>query len=257
LAKNGSPRKYATWLAARPREAENEAVALLLRLGSECGARIHIVHVSSADALALLRGAKEADGAVTAETCPHYLTFVAEEIADGATEFKCAPPIRERENREKLWRGLGDGTLDFIATDHSPCPPAMKLQEEGDFLRAWGGIASLQLSLPAVWTEARGRGYAVTHLAKWLCAGPARLAGLAGKKGAIGVGCDADFVIWDAEAKFRVEPAQLHHRHKMTPYAGREVAGRVEATFLRGRKIFERGEFSAGPVGHVLQRGAA
>jgi allantoinase len=257
LAKNGSPRKYATWLAARPREAENEAVALLLRLGSECGARIHIVHVSSADALALLRGAKEADGAVTAETCPHYLTFVAEEIADGATEFKCAPPIRERENREKLWRGLGDGTLDFIATDHSPCPPAMKLQQEGDFLRAWGGIASLQLSLPAVWTEARGRGYAVTHLAKWLCAGPARLAGLAGKKGAIGVGCDADFVIWDAEAKFRVEPAQLHHRHKMTPYAGRELAGRVEATFLRGRKIFERGEFSAGPVGHVLQRGAA
>jgi allantoinase len=257
LAKNASPRKYATWLAARPREAENEAVALLLRLATEFGARIHIVHVSSADALTLLRGAKLAGGAVTAETCPHYLTFAAEEIADGATEFKCAPPIRERENREKLWQGLGDGTLDLIATDHSPCPPAMKLQEEGDFLRAWGGIASLQLSLPAVWTEARGRGYAVTHLAKWLCEGPARLAGLAGKKGAISVGCDADFVIWDADAKFRVEPVQLHHRHKVTPYAGRELVGRVEATFLRGRKIFERGEFSAGPVGHVLQRGAA
>ena len=257
LAKNASPRKYATWLAARPREAEFEAVAQLLRFGTEFGARIHIVHVSSADALALLRGAKAAGGAVTAETCPHYLTFAAEEIADGATEFKCAPPIRERENREKLWRGLGEGTLDFIATDHSPCPPAMKLQEEGDFLRAWGGIASLQLSLPAVWTEARERGYAVTHLAKWLCEGPAALAGLTGKKGAIAVGCDADFVIWDADAKFRVEPAQLHHRHKVTPYAGRELAGRVEATFLRGRKLFERGEFSAGPVGHVLQRGAA
>jgi allantoinase len=256
LAKSASPRKYATWLAARPREVENEAVALLLRLGAESGARIHIVHVSSSDALALLRSAKDAGGAVTAETCPHYLTFDAEEIADGATEFKCAPPIRERENREKLWQGLGDGTLDFIATDHSPCPPAMKLAEEGDFLRAWGGIASLQLSLPAVWTEARGRGYAVTHLAKWLCAGPARLAGLAGKKGTIAVGCDADFVIWDPDAKFRVEPAQLHHRHKITPYAGRELAGRVEATFLRGRKIFERGEISAGPVGHVLQRGA-
>jgi allantoinase len=257
LAKNASPRKYATWLAARPREAEFEAVAQLLRFGTEFGARIHIVHVSSADALALLRGAKAAGGAVTAETCPHYLTFAAEEIADGATEFKCAPPIRERENREKLWQGLGEGTLDFIATDHSPCPPAMKLQEEGDFLRAWGGIASLQLSLPAVWTEARERGYAVTHLAKWLCEGPAALAGLTGKKGAIAVGCDADFVIWDADAKFRVEPAQLHHRHKVTPYAGRELAGRVEATFLRGRKLFERGEFSAGPVGHVLQRGAA
>ena len=257
LAKNASPRKYATWLATRPRKAENEAVALLLRLGGEFGARIHIVHVSSADALALLRGARLAGGAVTAETCPHYLTFVAEEIADGATELKCAPPIRERENREKLWQGLGDGTLDFVATDHSPCPPAMKLQEEGDFLRAWGGIASLQLSLPAVWTEARGRRYAVTHLAKWLCEGPARLAGLAGKKGAISVGCDADFVIWDANAKFRVDPAQLHHWHKLTPYAGRELVGRVEATFLRGRKIFERGEFAAGPVGHVLQRGAA
>jgi len=256
LAKNASPRKYATWLAARPREAENQAIALLLRLGGEFGARIHIVHVSSADALGLLRGAKRAGGAITAETCPHYLTFAAEEIADGATEFKCAPPIRERENREKLWQALGDGTLDFITTDHSPCPPAMKLPEGGDFLRAWGGIASLQLSLPAVWTEARARGYSVTRLAKWLCEGPAQLAGLAGKKGSIAVGCDADFVIWDASAKFRVDPAQLHHRHKVTPYAGRELYGRVETTFLRGRKIFERGEFSAGPVGHVLQRGA-
>jgi allantoinase len=256
LPKTASPRKYATWLAARPREAEDDAVALLLRLGSEFGARIHIVHVSSADALALLRSAKAAAGAVTAETCPHYLTFAAEEIADGTTEFKCAPPIRERENREKLWQGLGDGTLDFIATDHSPCPPAMKLPEEGDFLRAWGGIASLQLSLPAVWTEARARGYAVTHLATWLCEGPARLAGLAGRKGTIAVGCDADFVIWDPEAKFHVEPAKLHHRHKVTPYAGRELSGRVETTFLRGRKIFERGEFSAGPLGHVLHRGA-
>jgi allantoinase len=257
LAKGASPRKYATWLGARPRQAENEAIALLLRLGGEFGARIHIVHVSSADALAVLRSAKEAGGTVTAETCPHYLTFAAEEIADGATEFKCAPPIRERENREQLWQGLGDGTLDFVATDHSPCPPAMKLQEEGDFLRAWGGIASLQLSLPALWTEARARGYAVTQLGKWLCAGPARLAGLAGRKGTIAVGCDADLVIWDAEAKFRVDAAQLHHRHKVTPYAGRELCGRVETTFLRGRKIFERGEFFAGPVGHVLQRGAA
>jgi len=256
LPATASPRRYATWLAARPREAENEAVALLVTLSGEFGGRIHIVHVSSADALALLRRAKDDGSAVTAETCPHYLTFAAEEIADGAMEYKCAPPIRERDNREKLWQGLGDGTLDFVATDHSPCPAAMKLAEAGDFLRAWGGIASLQLSLPALWTEARARGYAVTHLAKWLCAGPARLAGLSGRKGSIAVGCDADFVIWDPGAKFRVEPAQLHHRHKITPYAGREMCGRVETTFLRGRKIFERGEFSAGPVGHVLHRGA-
>src|SRR5580698_3243374 len=256
MPRSASPQKYATWLSARPRQAENEAVALLLRLGGEFGARIHVVHVSSSDALAVLRGAKLAGAVVSAETCPHYLTFAAEEIADGATEFKCAPPIREQENREKLWQGLGEGTLDFVTTDHSPCPPAMKLREEGDFLRAWGGIASLQLSLPAVWTEARARGYAETHLAQWLCAGPAQLAGLAGRKGAIAVGCDADFVIWDADAKFRVEPAQLHHWHKVTPYAGRELCGRVETTFLRGRKIFERGEFSTGPVGHVLHRGA-
>src|SRR5271168_4123246 len=168
LPKGASPRKYATWLQVRPRAAENEAIALLLRLGGEFGARIHIVHVSSADALVALRDAKLAGGAVTAETCPHYLTFGAEEIADGATEFKCAPPIRERENRERLWKALDDGTLDFVATDHSPCPAAMKLREEGDFLRAWGGIASLQLSLPAVWTEARARGYSVARLAEWL-----------------------------------------------------------------------------------------
>jgi allantoinase len=257
LAKGASPRRYATWLAARPREAENEAIALLVRLGREFGARIHIVHVSSSDALATLQSAKEVGGQVSAETCPHYLTFAAEEIPDGATEYKCAPPIRERENREKLWQALSDGVLDFVATDHSPCLPAMKLPEEGDFSRAWGGIASLQLSLSAVWTGARSRGYAVTHLAKWLCEGPARLAGLTGRKGSIAVGCDADFTIWDPDARFHADPTHLHHRHKITPYAGRELFGRVETTFLRGRRIFERGEFSAGPVGNVLHRGAA
>ena len=255
LAKGSSARRYETWLSSRPRAAENEAICLMLRLCREFKARLHIVHLSSSDAIAQLRQAK-ADGArVTVETCPHYLTFAAEDIADGATELKCAPPIRERENREKLWAALDDGTIDMIASDHSPCPPAMKLQEDGDFVRAWGGIASLQLSLATVWTEARARGYAVTRLAEWLCAAPARLAGLGGKKGTIAVGCDADLVIWNPEAKFLVEPAALHHRHKLTPYAGRELQGVVETTFLRGRKIFERGEFSTGPIGHVLQRG--
>jgi allantoinase len=256
LQKNASARRHSTWLASRPHDAENEAIALLLRLSREFDARIHIVHLSSSDVIPVLQHARNEGAKVSVETCPHYLTFTAEEIAEGATEFKCAPPIRERENREKLWEGLANGTIDFIATDHSPCLPAMKLPEEGDFLRAWGGIASLQLSLPAVWTEASARGYAVTHVAKWLCEGPARLAGLDRRKGSIAAGCDADFVIWNPDEKFRVDPAQLHHRHKITPYAGRELKGVVATTFLRGRKILERGDFSAGPIGHVLLRGS-
>ena len=257
LPKGASPKRYATWLASRPPEAEDEAIALLIRLAREFKARVHVVHLSSSDSLAQLREAR-ADGlAISVETCPHYLSFAAGEIADGATEFKCAPPIRSSENREKLWAGLGDGAIDFIATDHSPCPPAMKLPAEGDFLRAWGGIASLQLSLPAVWTQARSRGYSVSRLAEWLCAGPARLAGLSGRKGTVAVGCDADLAIWNPDAAFRVDAARLHHRHKVTPYAGRELTGVIETTFLRGRKIFDRGEFSSPATGQVLRRGAA
>ncbi|HUA00793.1 MAG TPA: allantoinase AllB [Candidatus Aquilonibacter sp.] len=257
LPTDASPRRYSTWLASRPHEAENEAIALLIRLTREFRARVHIVHLASPDSLAQLRAAKAEGLAVTVETCPHYLSFASEEIADGSTEFKCAPPIRARESREKLWLGLADGTIDFIATDHSPCPPAMRLPAEGDFLRAWGGIASLQLSLPAVWTQARSRGYSVARIAEWLCAGPARLAGLSRRKGAIAVGCDADIVIWNPDAVFRVDPARLHHRHKVTPYAGRELAGVVETTFLRGRKIFDRGEIASPPAGQVLRRGIA
>jgi allantoinase len=261
------PNHYATWLASRPREAEDEAIALVLRLAREFGAHVHIVHLSSSDSVARLRRAKSQGWRVTVETCPHYLFFASEEIPDGATEFKCAPPIREKENREKLWASLGAGTIDFVASDHSPCPPAMKatpfylfpsparLGDTGDFLRAWGGIASLQLGLPAVWTEARSRGYALTDVAKWMCAAPARLAGLAHKKGAIAAGCDADVVILDPDAKFRVDPGQLLDRHKLTPYRGRELTGVVETTFLRGQKIFDRGTVSQSPAGQVLRRG--
>jgi allantoinase len=229
----------------------------MLRLSREFAARVHIVHLSSSDAIPMLQKAKEDGVAVTVETCPHYLTFAAEEIVDGATEFKCAPPVRERENREKLWAALGAGTINFVATDHSPCPPAMKLPDAGDFMRAWGGIAGLELSLPAVWTEASSRGYAVPQLAKWMCSGPARLAGLEKRKGAIAVGFDADLVVWNPEARFSVDKAQLHQRHKVTPYAGRKLSGVVETTFLRGRKIYDRGEFSPSPVGQVLRRGSA
>jgi len=259
--------QYSSWLASRPREAENKAIELLVRLATAAKSRLHIVHVSSAGALDIIRAAKTAGLAITAETCPHYLTFAAGEpnglgsedpsyigIPDGATEFKCAPPIREAENRERLWAGLGDGTLDFIASDHSPCPPEMKRKETGDFFAAWGGIASLELALPAVWTSAHLRGYSVGRLVEWLCRGTARLAGLAQRKGTIDVGRDADLVLWNPEAAFRVDAERLHQRHKLTPYAGRELLGAVTATFLRGRKIFERGEFSAGPTGNILKR---
>jgi allantoinase len=254
-AANASGKAYQTWLESRPRAAENDAIDLLSRLASEFGVRIHIVHLSSADAIPKIRNAKASGQPLSVETCPHYLTFTSEEIPDGATLFKCAPPIRERENREKLWVGLQHGTIDMIATDHSPCPPEMKRQETGDFLDAWGGIASLQLSLPAVWNEAKPRGFSLPHLSGWLCEAPARLAGLAHKKGTIAPGRDADLVIWNPEAAFNVDPALLHHRHRLTPYAGRDLMGIVEATFLRGMKIYERGNFYAARAGRVLLRG--
>ena len=253
---SASRNSHQTWLESRPRNAENQAIDLLLRLAAELGVHVHIVHLSSSDAIDRIQCAKAAGTPVSVETCPHYLTFFSEEIPAGATQFKCAPPIRERKNREKLWSALREGTIGMIATDHSPCPPEMKRQDTGDFFEAWGGIASLRLSLPAVWTEARARGFSFTHLAKWLCEGPARLAGLAQKKGAIAQGHDADLVVWNPGASFRVDPALLQHRHKLTPYAGRELMGIVEATFLRGTKIFERGTFCAAPAGQILLRGS-
>jgi len=254
-APGASVRSSKTWLESRPRQAENHAIALLLHLCVQHHVRVHIVHLSSSDAIPVIQKAKTSGAPITVETCPHYLTFAAEEIPDSATLFKCAPPIRERENRELLWTALREGTIDMVATDHSPCPPEMKRAESGDFMDAWGGIASLQLSLPAVWTQAKARDFSPAHLAKWLCAGPARLAGLEKRKGTMAVGADADLVIWNPGAAFRVDPANLQHRHKLTPYAGHNLMGIVEATFLRGVKIFERGEFCATPTGQVLLRG--
>jgi len=249
---NICPTKYETFLASRPRAAEDEAVELMIRLSREFATRIHIVHHSSADSLETLRAAKTAGVKITAETCPHYLTFAAEEIPDGATEFKCCPPIRERENREQLWQALADKTIDMIVSDHSPCPPAMKLSETGDFLAAWGGISSLQLRLPAVWTEARRRGFMLEDMARLLCSAPAGLVGLSNRKGAIKVGYDADLVVWNPEQQFKVAAEALHHRHKLTPYLGRVLDGVVEKTFLRGRKIYDGGEFIDKPHGILL-----
>ena len=244
---------YETFLHTRPRAAENEAVAMMIRLSRDFGTRVHIVHHSSADALPELRAAKEAGVRITAETCPHYLAIAAEEIADGATEFKCCPPIRERENREQLWNALQDETIDMIVSDHSPCPPDMKLRDTGDFIAAWGGISSLELRLPIVWTEARQRGFSPLELSRWLCAAPAALVGLQHRKGALASGYDADVVIWNPAKRFRVEGEKLHHRHKLTPYEGRELEGVVERTFLRGRQIYVAEQISQQPLGDFIQ----
>jgi allantoinase len=248
----GAPEKYSTFLASRPRAAENNAVKLMIKLSREFGTRVHIVHHSSSDALSMLSDAKSAGLGITVETCPHYLAFAAEEIPDGVTEFKCCPPIRERGNREQLWSALGDGTIDMIVSDHSPCPPEMKLRETGDFMQAWGGISSLQLRLPIVWTEGKRRGFALQDMARWLCGAPAELVGLSKWKGAIAVGKDADLVIWNPDKQFTVEGKTLHHRHKLTPYEGRTLEGVVEKTFLRGRKIYDGGEFVGEPQGLLL-----
>ncbi len=245
---------YQAFLDSRPRAAENEAVELMIRLSREFGTRVHIVHLSSAEAIPMLREAQAAGVKITAETCPHYLHFVAEKIAAGATEFKCCPPIREEENRERLWEGLVDGTIDFIVSDHSPCPGEMKLRESGDFMKAWGGIASLQLRLPIVWTEARRRGLSLLDVTKWLCANPARQVSFEPQKGVIAAGADADLVIWNPEQQFTVTAGALHHRHKITPYEGETLSGVVQQTFLRGRKIYDGGLFADAPLGHMLLR---
>jgi allantoinase len=248
----GKASHYKTFLQTRPRAAEDAAVALMIALAQEFDARVHIVHHSSADSLSMLAEAKRAGTKITAETCPHYLTFAAEQIPDGATEFKCCPPIRERENREQLWSALGDETIEMIVSDHSPCPPGMKLKETGDFLAAWGGISSLQLRLPIVWTEAQRRGFSLQDLSRWVCSAPAKLVGLHKRKGAIAVGFDADLVIWNPSAQFKVEGAALHHRHKLTPYEGMTLSGVVDKTFLRGEKIYDGGELLAEPHGVFL-----
>jgi allantoinase len=211
---------------------------------------VHILHVSSAEVLPVLAEAR-ADGLpVTAETCPHYLTFTAEEIPDGATQFKCCPPIREQDNRERLWAGLRDGVLDIVVSDHSPSTVALKALDTGDFGVAWGGISSLQLGLSAVWTGARERGCSLAEVVGWMSTGPARFAGLA-RKGSITVGADADFCVFAPDDGYVVEASRLHHKNAITPYSGRRLAGAVRQTWLRGETI----DLEAGPRGRLLTRG--
>ena len=245
---------YAAYLESRPRSWENDAIRMLVKLCQDFGCPVHIVHLSSADALPIIARGRRNGWPLTVETCPHYLFFDAEEIEDGDTRMKCAPPIRERENRERLWKGLSGGLIDAIVSDHSPCTPDLKQLGGGNFRTAWGGIASLQFTLSAVWTEARERGHSLTEIARWMCAKPAELLGLTGRKGALRPGYDADMVVWDPDAEFTVTQALIKHKHPVTPYQDRILAGTVMATYLRGRKIYAEGDLLAPATGEILLR---
>ena len=251
-------REYLTYFASRPDVAELQAIALMIQLAEEFDTPVHVVHLSSAQALPLLTEARNRRVPVTVETCPHYLWFAGEDIPDGATEYKCAPPIRRSENRERLWQALEDGIIEMVVTDHSPCPPAMKYREEGRFDRAWGGIASLGLALPVMWTALHKRGFSTSQAAervgKWMAAGPARLAGVARSKGALTPGADADVTVFDPDAMWRVTGSDLHFRHKVSPYLEADLRGRVKETWLRGNRVFCNGNFEGAPAGRELVR---
>lgn len=246
-------KSYATYLKSRPDEAELSAIRLLVSLCREYRFRLHVVHLSTCEGLALLRAARSEGLPVSVETCPHYLHFAAETIGDGATLCKCAPPVRGRENRERLWQGLREGVIDLVATDHSPCPPPMKKLDEGNFRTAWGGITSLSVALPVMWTEASARGFTLRDIARWMAEGPARLAGCDARKGRIAQGCDADFVVFEPEAEFIVAKERLHQRHAVSPYLGEKLRGVVRATYLRGKPVFAEEEFPGAPVGREFR----
>jgi allantoinase len=241
---------YLDFLHSRPREAENKAVEDVIELARRTGCRVHILHVSSSDVLPILAKARRDGVRITAETCPHYLTFSAEEIPDGATQYKCCPPIREAANRDQLWNGLRDQVIDLVVSDHSPSTADLKLLDTGDFGAAWGGIASLQLGLPAVWTGACRRGFALTDVARWMCQAPAAQTGLT-HKGSIEVGYDADFCVLAPDETFVVDVNTLHHKNAITPYDGRPLDGVVRCTWLRGEPV----DITAGPRGRLLTPG--
>ena len=253
------PRRYAAFLATRPPELEVRAIEMLVELCRRTGCRVHVVHLSTAYALPVIERAKGSGLPFTVETCPHYLTLCAEEIADGDTHCKCTPPIRGRDNRERLWAALHDGSIDLVASDHSPCPPGLKAmhgEHGGDFARAWGGISSLQLGLPLLWTGMRAREMSLERLGTWLSGAPARLLGLERTRGAIEPGRRADLVVWNPEASFVVDADALLHRHATTPYHGKELFGVVTRTYLAGSCIYRDGEILGPASGAVVLGGA-
>ena len=231
-----SSRRYADFVASRPPWAEQTAVGQAIGAARDAGGRVHILHLAAADVLAQLVQARAEGIRVTAETCPHYLTLTAEEVPDGATQYKCCPPIRDKANQDALWAGLAAGTIGCVVSDHSPCTPDLKRADTGDFAAAWGGIASLQLGLSVVWTAARTRGFSLSDVVGWMAQGPADLVGLV-HKGRIAVGADADMVAFDPDVTWLVDAAKLHHRNPITPYAGRPLTGLVRTTWLRGEPV--------------------
>jgi allantoinase len=245
-------RTYQTYLQSRPESAEVEAIRLMIRLVRETGCRVHIVHLSAMAALPDLEAARQDNLPITVETCPHYLYFDAEEIPNGATQFKCAPPIRSTLNQARLWEALRSGQIDMIATDHSPCPPELKCLEEGSFRKAWGGISSLSVSLPAIWTKARERGFHITDVIRWMAEGPAKLAGFDRVKGCIAPGYDADLVVFDPDADFVVKEDSLQFRHPCSPYLGERMQGKVQITLLRGEVVYQHGKFNSTATGMEL-----
>jgi allantoinase len=245
---------YATYLQSRPDEAELSAIRMMLSLCREYEFRLHIVHLATSRALPELGAARSEGLSLSVETCPHYLHLAADTIGNGATLCKCAPPIRSRENCEALWQGLSEGVIDLVATDHSPCPPAMKRLEEGNFRTAWGGIAGLSVALSVMWTEASRRGFTLMDIARWMAEGPARLAGCGARKGRLAPGHDADLVVFDPEAEFQVTQERLHYRYPLSPYLGETLRGVVKATYLRGQPVFSEGKFPGEPSGREWRR---
>lgn len=252
LPPGGDERSYLHYLSSRPKDWEDEAIALMIRLCEQYNCHVHIVHLSSANSIAQIKQAKEKGLPITVETAQHYLYFNAEEIPDAQTAYKCAPPIREKANNEQLWQALQQGIIDFVATDHSPAPPEMKETASGNLMKAWGGIASLQLALPILWTAARKRNIPVTNIAQWLSTNPAKLPGLSRSKGKIARGYDADLVVWDPNKKFTVTAEQLHHKHKITPYLNQQLYGLVEQTWLQGKLVFDHGNFPSLNNGKIV-----
>lgn len=250
----GHPRSYAAYLASRPTSWEHEAIKLVTALAREYRTKTHVVHLASADAVPGLAASRTEGLPLTVETCPHYLYFIAEDVPSGDTRFKCAPPIRGRDHRERLWDALRAGVIDMIVSDHSPTVPALKCLESGDFQRAWGGIASLQLGLSIIRTEMLKRGFSFADLVRWMSFAPASLVGLEYRKGALRQGMDADIVIWDPNEEFIVDGSTLHHRHKLTPYNGAKLHGKVKRTYVRGTLVFKEGKFGDDASGKALLR---
>jgi allantoinase len=243
---------YQNYLSSRPRYWEDGAIALMIRLCEQFNCRTHIVHLSSSNSIEQITKAKKQGLPITCETGQHYLYFNAESIPDGRTEYKCAPPIREKENNEKLWQALKDGVIDFVATDHSPAPPEMKQLESGDFMKAWGGISGIQFALSTLWTAGRKHGADIEDMAKWLCMNPALLPGLGNRKGKIEKGYDADLIVWNPEETFVVQEGMIQHRHKITPYLGEELFGVVKQTWLGGELVVDNGKFLHLNKGHIV-----